>query len=242
MANLLAQLDAQLTTVLSDWGLSTTVLALTIIAFVAYPIIYQEEPDTHPLLLARQSSVSAVRNKNESAVYRSPEVPQDSPLRSGLGVKDVGQPRWASGRDGDVRDVWREVQKGGRKEADGKEVPCGVIMTVLGKEELVEHDVSEVSREIQIMGTHMKGTGCKRVAIYLPNSMEYLSTLFGMYPAPPNTHSINNVVVQPAPSTASPPSSSPTASPTPKSTNSSTPRKPTASSARRATCHSTTSR
>ncbi|KAK5166469.1 uncharacterized protein LTR77_008012 [Saxophila tyrrhenica] len=173
MGNILEQLDAQLASLLYDWSFSTTLIALIIAAFVAYPIFYPSEPDTHPLLLARQSAIGSVRNKNESAVYRSPEVPADTPLRSGLGVKDASAPRWSAGKDGDLRDVWREVMKGGKND-----VAKGSIMTVLGKEELVEHDVEQLNQEIAVMGKHMKEAGVKKVAVYLPNCAEYLMTVF----------------------------------------------------------------
>ena len=174
MGNILEQLDAQLASLLTDWGFVTTILALIIAVFVAYPILYPSEPDTHPLLLARQSAIASVRNKNESAVYRSPEVPGDTPLRSGLAVKDVTAPRWSAGKDGDLRDVWREVMKSGKDD-----VPNGRIMTVLGKEELVEHEVEQLTKEIAIMGKHMKEAGVNNVALYLPNCVEYLMAVFG---------------------------------------------------------------
>ncbi len=175
MGNILEQLDTQLASLLYDWSFTTTILALVIAAFVAYPILYPSDPDTHPLLLARQSAIGSVRNKNESAIYRSPEVPIDTPLRSGLGVKDASAPRWAAGKDGDLRDVWREVMKGGK---DG--VPKGSIMTVMGKEEVVEHDVEQLTKEIVVMGKHLKEAGITKVAIYLPNCVEYLLAVFGM--------------------------------------------------------------
>ncbi|KAI7702443.1 acetyl-CoA synthetase-like protein, partial [Hortaea werneckii] len=174
---LLESLDLKIAEVLSDWGIVTTLLALVILAFVAYPILYPDEPDTHPLLLARQSSAAPVRNKNESAAYRSPEVPYGYPLKTGLNVKDPGAPRWASGKDGDVRDIWREVQRGGSQDADGKTISSGSIMTVLGKE-VVEHDIADITKEINVLGKHFADSGAKRVAIYLPNSVEYLTTIF----------------------------------------------------------------
>ncbi|KAI7296639.1 acetyl-CoA synthetase-like protein, partial [Hortaea werneckii] len=174
---LLESLDLKIAEVLSDWGIVTTLLALVILAFVAYPILYPDEPDTHPLLLARQSSAAPVRNKNESAAYRSPEVPYGYPLKTGLNVKDPGAPRWASGKDGDVRDIWREVQRGGSQDADGKTISSGSIMTVLGKE-VVEHNIADITKEINILGKHFADSGVKRVAIYLPNSVEYLTTIF----------------------------------------------------------------
>ena len=182
MADYLAQLDAQLASLLSDWSAITTLLAVAIAAFVAYPIFYLEEPDTHPLLLARQSSAAPIRNRNESAAYRSPEVPYGTPLKAGLGVKDANAPRWAPGKNGDLRDVWREVLRGGRTGDDGNEVPKGAIMTVFGKEQVVEHDLQQLSTQIVVIGQRIKEAGAKKVAIYLPNSIEYLLTIFGAFP------------------------------------------------------------
>lgn len=173
-------LDAQIAALFADWSLATTALALVILAFVAYPIFSPDEPDTHPLLLARQSHVAPIRNKNESAVYRSPEVPYGSLLRSGLNVRDAKAPRWAAGKDGDVRDVWREVMRGGQVGDDGKTtVPKGLIMTVLGREEIIEHEIEALAREINVLGQTWRAAGVKRIAVYLPNSAEFLMTVFG---------------------------------------------------------------
>ncbi|KAF7194921.1 Long-chain-fatty-acid--CoA ligase 3 [Pseudocercospora fuligena] len=174
----LASLDRAISNVLADWGITTTILALALAAYLVYPVVFPDEPDTHPLLLARQATASPVRKKGESAVYRSPEVPHGYPLRTGLNVKDPAAPRWAAGKDGDIRDIWREVQKGGKDGGDGKPIPKGLIMSVFGKEELVEHDIDELSKEISTIGNHFKQAGIKKVAIYLPNSVEYLLTIF----------------------------------------------------------------
>lgn len=182
MAKAMESLDAAVATVLAEWSILTTLLALVIVAFLAYPMVFPDEPDTHPLLLARQATASPVRNKGESAVYRSPEVPHGYPLKSGFNVKDASAPRWAAGRDGDIRDIWREVQKGGRTGPDGKDIPTGLIMTVLGKEEIVYHDIDHLSREIAIIGKRFNDADVKKVAIHLPNSVEYLSTIFGKHP------------------------------------------------------------
>ena len=179
MANWVEVLDAQIASILADWSILTTFLAIVIAAIVAYPIIFPEDPDTHPLLLARQSINSPVRNKGESAVYRSPEGPPGYPLTTGLNVKEAGAPKWAAGKDGDLRDIWREVQKAGTTGADGKQIPKGRIMTVMGRDEVVEHDFEDLSKEINIIGQHLKVTGATKVGIYLPNSVEYLSTIFG---------------------------------------------------------------
>ena len=52
-------------------------------------------------------------------------------------------------------------------------------MTVLGKEQIVEHGIDDLSKEIGIIGRHLKSGGVKKVAVYLPNSVEYLMVIFG---------------------------------------------------------------
>lgn len=179
MPVLLETLDQKIATTLSDWNLYTTLIAVSIVVFLAYPIVYPSEPDTHPLLLARQASAAPVRNKNESAVYRSPEIPHGYPLKTGLNVKQPDEPRWKSGKDGDLRDIWREVLRGGRVGTDGKEVPQGSIMSVFGKEKVEEHDLAKLSKQINVLGKYWKETSQGKVAIYLPNNIEYLVTIFG---------------------------------------------------------------
>lgn len=178
-SNWLEHADAGVAAILADWSIVTTFLALAIVTFIAYPIITAQEPDTHPLLLARQSNAAPVRSRNESAWYRSPEIPNGYPLRSGLSVKDTTATKWAAPKDGDVRDVWREVQRAGSMEVNGKPIPKGLIMTVLGREEIIEHDVQDLTNQIAIIGKHLQQAGVKKVAIYLPNSIEYLLTVFG---------------------------------------------------------------
>ena len=51
-------------------------------------------------------------------------------------------------------------------------------MTVFGKEALSEHKVDAITKEIAIIGNSIKEHGAKRVAIYLPNSVEFLAALF----------------------------------------------------------------
>ncbi|CZT21616.1 uncharacterized protein RCC_07480 [Ramularia collo-cygni] len=174
----LESLDSALASMLADWSFSTTALAVTIIALLLYPLFTSSDPDTHPLLLARQAQASPVRKRGQSAFYRSPESPHGYPLKSGLNVKDAGAPRWASGKDGDLRDVWREVVRGGSVGADGKTIPAGLIMSVFGKAEVVEHQAEEISKEINIVGQKFKNAGVKKLAIYLPNSIEYLIAVF----------------------------------------------------------------
>lgn len=184
MPVLLETLDQKIAAALSDWNLYTTLIAVSIVGFLAYPIVFPSEPDTHPLLLARQASAAPVRNKNESAVYRSPEIPHGYPLKTGLNVKQPDEPRWKTGKDGDLRDIWREILRGGSIGGDGKKVPQGTIMSVFGKKEVQEHDLKRLCKEINVLGKFWKETGDGKVAIYLPNNIEYLVTIFGEYPAP----------------------------------------------------------
>jgi len=178
MGNIVEQLDSQVASLLADWSISTTILAVLIVGLLISPLLFPEEPDTHPLLLARQASAGAIRNKGESAAYRSPEVPHGYPLKSGLNVKEDGAPRWAGGKNGDLWDIWREVLRSGKAGSDGTPLPKGLIMTVLGKEEVIEHDIEQINKEINIIGTFLANSGAKRVAIYLPNSIEFLVGLF----------------------------------------------------------------
>ncbi|KAL8873188.1 MAG: hypothetical protein Q9174_001309 [Haloplaca sp. 1 TL-2023] len=178
MTSLLQQLDSQLDQLFAGWNVYTTALAIGIASYLLYPLFFTKDPDTHPFLLARQSSPSYVRQPGESAVYRSLETPHSYPLKTGLNVKDSDAPRWAAGKDGDLRDVWKKAVQGPTSE-DGKSTgEPGKIFTVLGKEETVEHKVEDVSREINAIGEYLSQHGASRVAIYVPNSLEFLVTLF----------------------------------------------------------------
>jgi acyl-CoA synthetase (AMP-forming)/AMP-acid ligase II len=176
MAGLVEQLDAKIADLLAGWNLYSTVLLAGIAVFVAWVVYDTQDADTHPLLLARQSQASYVRQPGESAIYRSPETPHGYPLRTGLNVKSAGAPLYTAGRDGDLRDIWRRVtgEIPLEKDAGGS----SKIVTVYGKEDVVEHDIADITREISIIGNYLKDHGAKRVAIYLPNSIEFLAALF----------------------------------------------------------------
>ena len=178
MANFLEQLDAKLAETLSGWNFYTIVIGLVIVGVLAFPLLTGKDPDTHPLILARQATAAPVRQPGESAVYRSLETPHGYPLKTGLNVKDPGAPRWSSGRDGDLRDVWRQASGEVKSQQDEQPLPPGKIMTVLGKEEVIEHSHEEISKEINIIGNQIQQHGGKRVAVYLPNSIEFLTILF----------------------------------------------------------------
>ncbi|CAD0099974.1 unnamed protein product [Aureobasidium mustum] len=171
MANMIEQLDALIADTLSAWNLYTTLIALALFAFVAYPLIFWAEPDTHPLLLARQATASPVRQPRESAVYRSTEVPHGYTLKTGLSVRQPGAPKWTAGKDGDLRDVWREA-------VNSSSATPSRIMSVHGENSIAEYDLSKLSNTINIIGSYLQKAGVQRVAIYTPNSIENLVTVF----------------------------------------------------------------
>lgn len=178
--SILQQLDSQIEKILADWNIYTTLIALLLALYLISPLFLYTEPDVHPLLLARQSSASYVRQPKESAIFRSVEVAHGYPLKSGLNVKDAGQPKWTSGRDGDLRDVWKRALSG-PVDADGKPTggEAGKVITTYGKEEIIEYDFAKLSGEINAVGQHMKANGGRRVAVHMHNSVELLVTLFG---------------------------------------------------------------
>ncbi|KAI6783039.1 uncharacterized protein J7T54_002201 [Emericellopsis cladophorae] len=164
--------DAGITRLVGQWNLYTTTLATIFVVLVSYRVISSRDPDVHPMLLARQAVPSTVRNEGESAVYRSQAAPHGMPLNSGLNVKDPGASKWSRGRDGDLRDVWRKVIEGGENGAKGR------LLTVLGSEKVIEHKLEDITRQINLIGQHFTENKAARVAVYLPNSIELLATLF----------------------------------------------------------------
>ncbi|KAH0545292.1 hypothetical protein FGG08_000591 [Glutinoglossum americanum] len=177
--NIVQQIDTYLTELLGGWNIYTTAIVVVILTFLLYSLFTPHDPDTHPVLLARQSSVSPVRLPGESAVYRSPEITYGHSLRAGLGVKEPGAPKWAAGKDGDLRDVWRQTVRGAIGDSGEPTGKTGSILTVLGKERILEHRLDEVSRQINIIGQYIRQHNGQRIAIYLPNSIEFLTTVFG---------------------------------------------------------------
>jgi len=178
MAGVLEQLDAQLESLLKDWGVLTTLIALLLAAFLIYPTLTAREADTHPFLLHRQTNVSAVRQPGESAVYRSQNTLHGSPLISGLNVKAPGASKWSGGKNGDLRDVWHRAS--GQIGEDGNPMAIvGRIFTVQGVGEHIEYNFLELSKQINRLGSYVRQRGATTVAIYLPNSIETLITIFG---------------------------------------------------------------
>jgi len=177
--DVLNDLDEGFVGLFAQWNFWTTLLATAIIGIITYQFATHKEPDIHPFILYRQSERSAVRLPGESPEYRSPSAPFGQ-LTSGLNVKDPGTPRWAKGRDGDLRDIWRQVLAGVQPEDASGSVqgPTGRILTVLGTEKVIEHKLDDITRQINLIGQHIATNKGDRVAIYLPNSVELLATLF----------------------------------------------------------------
>lgn len=178
-------LDMKLMEIIESWNIYTTLLAILIVSYLIYLLATSVDPDTHPMILLRQSTASLVRQPGESAVYRSPDTPHGYPLRTGLNVKPPGAPVFASGKDGDLRDIWRRVagdlppEKSPVADASVQNVDQK-ILTVMGREEIIDHKISDVTKDIVVIGDHIKKHGGKRVALYLPNSIEFLAAVFGM--------------------------------------------------------------
>lgn len=135
------KLDMAVTDVFGQWDLYTTAIFATLITFFAYQVITTRDPDSHPMLLARQAQASPVRQEGESAVFRSHSAPHGIPLNSGLNVKDLGDSKWTRGRDGDLRDIWRKVVAGPVDHEGKPNGEPGTIMTVLGTENTVIHNL-----------------------------------------------------------------------------------------------------
>ncbi|KUI56726.1 Long chain acyl-CoA synthetase 7, peroxisomal [Cytospora mali] len=170
------QLDEGVTGLFGQWNGWTTTIATFLLVFLSYQLFGRRDPDTHPLLLARQAQPSPVRQQGESPIYRSHSSPHGMPLNAGLNVKDAGAAKWSRGRDGDLRDIWRQAVNGTSE--GGKPAGKGTILTVLGEEKAVESKLDDVTRQINLIGKHIADQGGARVAIYLPNSVEFLATLF----------------------------------------------------------------
>ncbi|KAH8591044.1 hypothetical protein B0O99DRAFT_598574 [Bisporella sp. PMI_857] len=176
--NIMLRLDQTITGVLGQWDIYTTLIAASCIALFAYQVFTTRDPDVHPMLLARQAQAAPVRQPGESSVFRSHSASHGMPLYSGLNVKDPDASKWSRGRDGDLRDIWRKVVTG-EVDREGKETGhIGTISTILGTENVVKHNLAEITKQINLIGQHIKQNGGQNVAIYLPNSVEFLTSLF----------------------------------------------------------------
>ncbi|KAI9670846.1 MAG: hypothetical protein M1829_004735 [Trizodia sp. TS-e1964] len=177
-AGFIKYLDNLLEDILGSWNIYTTIIASAIVTLVIYSILTEQSPDIHPFHLAVQASTSAVRLPGESAKYRALETPQGYPLVSGFNVKDPSSPKWSRGRNGDLRDIWAQFVHSTFPNVEQIGGVKGKISTVLGKDALMEHDSDELSQEMNIIGHFIQSHQGSRVAIYLPNSIEFLLTLF----------------------------------------------------------------
>ncbi len=180
MASMFQHLDSHVDQLLAGWSIYSSLILTALTAYLIYPLISHVEPEIHPFLLERQSAGTRVRQPGETAVYRALETPHGYPLKSGLGIRDPGQPKWTAGRHGDLRDVWRRACVG--KPAandDALKGQLGLVKTISGNEEVVESTFEQLSTELNAIGKHLKSRECKRVAIYLSNSAELLVALMG---------------------------------------------------------------
>jgi len=118
--NLLLRFDESVSGLFGQWNLWTSAIFTVFAGFVTYQIATRQDPDTHPFLLARQAQGSPVRQPGESPVYRSQAAPHGMPLNAGLNVKDPGASKWSRGRDGDLRDVWRQAVAGVQEDGPNK--------------------------------------------------------------------------------------------------------------------------
>ncbi|KAF2673080.1 hypothetical protein BT63DRAFT_368388 [Microthyrium microscopicum] len=182
MANIFEQADDALASLFSQWDIYTIILTLTITGFVAHSFLTATEPDIHPMILSRQSYADRVRNPGESAVYRSMDAPHGTSLRTGLAVRLPTDKPYSAGRDGDLRYIWMaatgKIQPPKSRATTQAEFKPGKITTVLGREQLVDHNIQETDKEVMVLGNHLTHQGRKRVAVYLPNSIEFLSSIF----------------------------------------------------------------
>ena len=174
------RLDLAIAEFFSSWNTWSTILSLILVAFLIYPLLTGQDPDTHPFLLARQAQIAPIRQQGESAVYRAIDIPHGYPLRAGLGVKDPGAPKWSAGRPGDLRDIWRTAVRGAVDEEGSPTGQKGKIVTVLGREEVIEHNLDDLTLGINVIGQYVKRNNGQSVAVCLPNSVELLSAIFGM--------------------------------------------------------------
>ncbi|KAK3997594.1 peroxisomal long chain acyl-CoA synthetase 7 [Cladorrhinum sp. PSN332] len=175
--NLLLSIDEGITGLFAQWNVYTSIIFTLFAGIITWQIATRQDPDTHPFLLARQAQGSPVRQPGESPVYRSQAAPHGMPLNAGLNVKDPGASKWSRGRDGDLRDIWRQAIAGVQEEGPNQGTK-GRILTVEGTEHVVEHNLDDLTRQINLIGQHILNQGGNRVAIYLPNSVELIATLF----------------------------------------------------------------
>jgi hypothetical protein len=136
--------DEGVTGFFGQWNSYSTAIATALVLLVSIAVYSRQEPDTHPMLLARQASAAPVRAEGESPIYRSHSAPHGMPLATGLAVRDAGAMKWSRGRDGDLRDIWRRAA-GGAPEGEGPKAGAkGTLLTVLGKERVLVNNFGKM--------------------------------------------------------------------------------------------------
>ena len=181
--SLAESLDAAIASFFASHNPVTYLLLGILTVILVYPLITAADPDVHPFLLARQASAAPIRNQKESPVYRALDVPHGYPLRSALGVKDIGAPKWTSGRRGDLRDVLARAVSGPLNAAadahDASKV--GKVWTLTGKDTQTPTEMKEVMRIVNAFGSFAQTRVSKdsKVAVCLSNSIELLACIFG---------------------------------------------------------------
>lgn len=93
-------------------------------------------------------------------------------------MKPAGAPMYSAGKDGDLRDIWRRAMGEIPLEKGASSTGTANIMTVFGKDGVSEHKIDLITKDIAVIGRHLQQHGAKRVAIYMPNSVEFLAALF----------------------------------------------------------------
>ena len=175
---LIQRLEATFNNAATEWNATSTALLVIFLVILGYSVFSAGEPDVHPYLLARQATTSPIRQSGQSAVYRAIEIPYGYPLRGGLGVKDPSAPRWTSGRDGDLLDIWRRAVQGPANDDGSPTGEKAKIVTVLGRETTIENNIKDLTQDMNAVGTYLQQAGNKKVGICLSNSVEFLQSIF----------------------------------------------------------------
>ncbi|OKL64147.1 hypothetical protein UA08_00338 [Talaromyces atroroseus] len=173
----LARLDSFLASIFAEWDTYSTIITTTIVVFLAYSLYSLRDPDVHPYILARQATEAPIRQPGQSAAFRNLEVPHGFPLKTGLNVKDPQAPKWTGGRNGDLRDIWSQAVRGTTGEDGITAGQRGKLYSVLGKN-VIEHNIDDITAEINVIGRHIRDSEAKVVAISLSDSVELLASLF----------------------------------------------------------------
>ncbi|PGH32265.1 hypothetical protein GX50_04932 [[Emmonsia] crescens] len=173
----LSKIDVLFADIFANWNTHSTLIASLIAVFLGYKLFFSKDPDAHPFFLARQAVRAPIRLPGESAVLRAHDVPHGYPLKSGLNVKDPDKPKWTAGRNGDLRDIWRAALRGSLATDGTPAGKQGKFYTVLGKN-VAEHKLDDISQEINIIGQYIYESKSRTVALYLPDSVESLATIF----------------------------------------------------------------